>query len=109
MPSTDIPDTEADAFATIDSMLTEEERSMIATIPRTEESGAKYRDICVWVRNNWIYSPDGESDDLRKRRAACYQMMSAGEYTYDFKWSLSDAEVVSYIFMDRYCEHVGLL
>ena len=109
MPSIAIPVSEADAFAVLDSLLTEKERRLIAKLPRTNETGAKYRDVCIWMRNNWIYSPDGESKELRQRRAECYQMMSADEYTYDFEWPLSDANVVTYIFLDRYLKHKNLL
>lgn len=107
MPSTDIPVTEADAFAILDAMLSEKKRRLIAQLPRTKESAAQYREVCVWMRNNWIYSPDGESKELRQRRAECYNMMSAGEYTYDFEWCLSDAEVVAYIFLDRYLNRIN--
>lgn len=105
-PSAEVPITENDAFAIIDGMLSEEQKKELFTIPRSEDSGRKYRELAVWLRNNWLYSPDHELKELKDRRFKCYRMMSKDKIENSSSWVFSDTDCVPYDFLDRYEEHL---
>lgn len=102
MPSVDIPVTEAEAFSMVDAMLSDKDKKELFTIPRSNVTGKRYRELGVRLRNNWLYSPDHESKDLKKRRFKCYQMMSDETIEDDYAWCFSDTHYVPYEFLDRY-------
>ncbi|MBR0500911.1 MAG: hypothetical protein IJJ72_07955 [Bacteroidales bacterium] len=105
-PTTDVPVTEADAFARIDAMVTEEDKKLLIETPRSDEAIAKTKSLGLWIRNNWIYSPDGESHKMKVERSKCFRMMSNDELAYDFSWCFTDAHYVSFGFLDRYIEYL---
>lgn len=105
-PSVDIPVTEAEAFSMVDAMLSEDDKKELFTLPRTEETGKRFRELGLRLRNNWLYSPYHESKELKDKRFRCYQMMSDETIEDDYAWSFSDAHYVPYEFLDRYGEHV---
>ena len=105
-PSTDIPVTEEEAFSALDAMLSEKEKKELFTLPRTDETGRKYRELGVRLRNNWLYSPDHESKRLKDLRFKCYQMMSDEIIEDGSSWDFSDTHYVPYEFLDRYEKHL---
>ena len=80
----------------------DKDKKELFTIPRSNETGKRYREIGVRLRNNWLYSPDHESKDLKRRRFKCYQMMSDETIEDDYAWCFSDTHYVPYEFLDRY-------
>lgn len=105
-PSSDIPVTEEDAFSALDSLLSESDRKELFTIPRTNDTGRRYRELGVWLRNNWLYCPQGESKQMKERRFKCYQMMSDEKIEDGSSWDFSDTHYVPYEFLDRYEEYL---
>ena len=90
----------------VDAMLSEDDKKDLFTLPRTEETGKRFRELGLRLRNNWLYSPYHESKELKDKRFRCYQMMSDETIEDDYAWSFSDAHYVPYEFLDRYGEHV---
>ena len=105
-PSVDIPVTEEEAFSALDSMLSESDRKELFTVPRSDDTGRRYRELGVWLRNNWLYSPDGESREMKDRRFKCLQMMSDEKTEEGSSWDFSDTHYVPYEFLDRYEEYL---
>jgi hypothetical protein len=101
-PSADFPVTEEAAFSALDSLLSESDRKELFTVPRSDDTGRRYRELGVWLRNNWLYSPDGESREMKERRFKCYQMMSDKKTEDGSSWDFSDTHYVPYEFLDRY-------
>ncbi|MBR5299991.1 MAG: hypothetical protein IKU36_07055 [Bacteroidales bacterium] len=91
-PNLDIPLTEEEAFAILDT---------ITTRDQTISDSGLYR----WICDNWVFSPYGEDEAIKDKRAACFLMMSEGEIEYDYEWCFSDDVVVVYPFLERYRVH----
>lgn len=53
---TKIPHTKNEAFAQLDAMLSEKEKSELAKSDPIEY----HFSLGMWIRNNWIYEQDGE-------------------------------------------------
>ena len=53
---TKIPQTKNEAFAQLDAMLSEKEKSELAKSDPIEY----HFTLGMWIRNNWIYEQDGE-------------------------------------------------
>ena len=106
VPSVDIPVTEAEAFSMLDAMISEKDRKELFTIPRSDETGRRYRELGTRLRNNWLYSPHNESKELKDRRFRCYQMMSDDKIEDGSSWDFSDTHYVPYEFLDRYGEYL---
>lgn len=49
------PQTKEEAFAIIDSLLTDEEKRIAVKQKTSDWSTDQHFDLGVWIRNNWIY------------------------------------------------------
>ena len=95
LPNTDIPLSDEDAFARIDAL--------IASSPSENLSG---EEIYRWICANWIFSPNGENEEIKDKRAAWFKVMSGGKYEFDYEWCFDDAGPTVEAFLTRYYQYV---
>ena len=107
MPSSDIPITEEEAFLALCAMLSEKDKKELFTVPRTDDTGRRFRELGARLRNSWLYSPDSESKELKARRFKCYQMMSEEKIEDDSLWEFSDTHYAPYEFLERFGAYLG--
>ena len=59
----------------------------------------------MWIRNNWIYEPEKESEERARLRRACINMLAGSEED-DCPFLIMNPDDVSYAFLGRYYDHL---
>lgn len=98
-----IPTTVRQAFKILDGLTTPEEKKAFLSQSRDDFVGDQHFGLGAWIRNNWIYSADDQTEEEHQRRAACMNMLidpQGGEpYIIEPDW-------LTAIFLQRYYAHL---
>lgn len=102
--STDIiPTTARQAFKILDGLTTPEEKAAFISQSKAEFVGDQHFGLGAWIRNNWIYGPEKETEEESKRRQDCMGMLTATQHGDPLVW---EPDWVSSDFLGRYYDHL---
>ena len=107
MKTQTIPTTARKAFKILDNLLSEEETECALAKTRSAFSGDEHFGLGLWIRNNWIHVPDGESEEMLERHKQCLRMLAGRDTRMIGDIPLiSDPDTVSSSFLERYHDHL---
>ena len=98
-----IPTTARQAFKILDSLLTDEEKLTALTKTRSDFACDEHFCLGAWIRNNWIFGPEMESEEEADRRDACLEMLTA---TQKGDLIIVEPDWISSQFLGRYYDHL---
>lgn len=98
-----IPTTARQAFKILDDMCSAEKKATFLSQSKEDFICNQYFGLGAWIRNNWIYGPEKESEEDAKRREACLEMLTA---TQKGDPIIVDPDGISCDFLSRYYEHL---
>lgn len=98
-----IPTTIQEAFGILDNIIPEEDKAAFISQSKPEFVGGQHLFLGAWIRNNWIYGPEDESQDEATLRDKCYRMlagMKEGEMLFDHPDDVSER------FLEKYYDYL---
>lgn len=98
-----IPTTARQAFAILDALVTQEEKTAMCAMSKSDFLCQEHFGLGLWIRNNWIYGPETEGEKEQELRNACYRMLCGGESEDCF---ISHPDTISGQFLERYYRHL---
>lgn len=101
------PTTEEEAFRILDEVYPLEKKRIALGKTNEEFARDEHFGLGLWIRNNWIHNPDGESEEMLERHKQCLRMMAGKEIPMigDIPF-IGDPDTVSSSFLERYHDHL---
>lgn len=101
--TTIFPTTARQAFKILDGLTTPEEKAEFLSQTKSAFVGNQHFGLGAWIRNNWMYGPEKETEEEAKRRQECLEMLTASQHGDPF---IVDPDWVSSDFLGRYYDHL---
>lgn len=107
MKSQTIPTTSRQAFKILDNMLTEEEKKAALAKSGDDFCEDEHFGLGLWIRNNWIYTQEEDSEEVNEKRKQCLRMLAGKEIPMIGNIPfIGDPDTVSSSFLERYHDHL---
>lgn len=101
--TTIFPSTARQAFKILDGLTNPEEKSDFLSQTKSEFVGSQHFGLGSWIRNNWIYGREKETEEEIKSRQECLDMLTAAQHGDPI---IADPDWVSSDFLGRYYDHL---
>ena len=98
-----IPTTARQAFKILDGLTTPEEKVEFLSQTKSEFVGSQHFGLGSWIRNNWIYGHEKETEEETKSHQECLEMLTATQHGDPF---IVEPDWISSDFLGRYYDHL---